>query len=173
MRRFFSKGVNTVLAECTNPAESRQRETKRYKEATGLILYEGGGLPLLLRTSAIPPYTIPPSAPHETSMPFTFLSFRRFPVQCAVTYDTGIQGQGTVRNLSCTGGQLSCNPPARLGEPVRIPNKQRIDIPETVVRWSRGRKFAIEDLAIKPHARARFQHDINRLIQEPAETVHE
>ena len=72
MRRFFSKGVNTVLAECTNPAESRQRETKRYKEATGLPLYEGGGLPLLLRTSAIPPYTIPPSAPttsYRTAIP--------------------------------------------------------------------------------------------------------
>ena len=78
---------------------------------------------------------IPPSAPHETSMPFTRLPFRRFPVQCTVTYGTGIQGHGTVRNLCCTGGRLSNDPPARLGEPIRLPNKQRIDIPKTVVLW--------------------------------------
>lgn len=120
---------------------------------------------------------IPPSAPHETSMPFTFLPFRRFPVQCAVTYDTGIQGQGTVRNLSYTGWRLSSEPPTRPGETFSLtdalPNEQCIEIPDAVVLWSRGQECAIEDLAIKPHTRARFQHDVNRLIQEPAETVHE
>jgi hypothetical protein len=87
-------------------------------------------------------------------MPFTFLPFHRFPVQCAVS-----------------------DLPTRLGETFSLtdalPNEQCIEIPDAVVLWSRGQEFAIKDLVIKPHTRARFQHDINRLIQEPAETVHE
>ena len=97
---------------------------------------------------------IPPSAPHETSMPFTFLPFRRFPVQCTFS-----------------------DRPTRPGETFSLtdalPNEQCIEIPDAVVLWSRGQEFAIEKLAIKPHTRARFQHDINRLIQKPAETLHE
>jgi len=35
-------------------------------------------------------------------MPFVIRPFRRFPVQCDVTYDAGpFQGQGTVWHLSC------------------------------------------------------------------------
>ena len=87
-------------------------------------------------------------------MPFTFLLFRRFPVQCAVS-----------------------DRPTRPGETFSLtdalPNEQCIEIPDAVVLWSRGQEFPIEDLAIKPHTRARFQHDINRLIQKPAETLHE
>lgn len=38
-------------------------------------------------------------------MPFSIRPYRRFPVQCFVTYNAGpFQGQGTVWNLSCTGG---------------------------------------------------------------------
>jgi hypothetical protein len=41
-------------------------------------------------------------------MPFSIRPYRRFPVQCAVTYDAGpFQVQGTIRNLSCTGWRLS------------------------------------------------------------------
>jgi hypothetical protein len=37
-------------------------------------------------------------------MPFTLRPFRRFPVQCTVTYIAGpFQGHGTVWNLSSTG----------------------------------------------------------------------
>ena len=97
---------------------------------------------------------IPPSAPHETSMPFTFLPFRRFSVQCAVS-------------------DLPTRPGETFSLTDALPNEQCIEIPDAVVLWSRGQEFAIEDLAIKPHTRARFQHDINRLIQEAAETVHE
>jgi hypothetical protein len=54
---------------------------------------------------------------------------------------------------------------------VTLPNEQRIEVPEAVVRWSRGQEFAVENLAIKPHTRARLQHYVNRLAQEPAEII--
>ena len=50
-----------------------------------------------------------------------------------------------------------------------LPNEQRIEVPESVVPWSQGQEGAREYLAIKPHARARFQRDDNRLMWEPAE----
>jgi hypothetical protein len=75
-------------------------------------------------------------------MPFTFLPFRRFPAECAVTYNAGV-----------------------------LPNEQCIEIPESLVRWFRGQEFSIETLAIKPHPRARLQDDVIRLMQESAEIV--
>ena len=52
-----------------------------------------------------------------------------------------------------------------------LPNEQRIQIPEAIVRWSRGHEFAIENLTINTHTRARLRHDVNRLMQEPTEIV--
>jgi hypothetical protein len=109
-------------------------------------------------------------------MPFTLRPFRRFPVCCPMNYHASLfEGHGTVWNLSCTGWRLSGDLPMRLGETlsltVTLPNEQHILIPEAVVRWSRGQEFAVENLAIKPHTRARLQHYVNRLVQEPAEIV--
>jgi hypothetical protein len=72
-------------------------------------------------------------------MPFSIRPYRRFPVQCAVTYNTGpFQGQGTMWNLSCTGwrlsGDLPLRPGATLSLTVTLPNEQHILIPEAVVR---------------------------------------
>ena len=50
---------------------------------------------------------------------------------------------------------------------VTLPNEQRIEVPEAVVRWSRGQEFAVENLVIKPHTRAQLQHYLKRLVQEP------
>jgi hypothetical protein len=53
-------------------------------------------------------------------MPFALGPFRRFPVQCAVTYNAGpFQGQGTVWNLSCTGGDSPVIYPCDQGKPSR------------------------------------------------------
>jgi hypothetical protein len=109
-------------------------------------------------------------------MPFTIRLFRRFPVQCSVTYIAGpFQGQGTVWNLSCTGWRLSGDLPIRPGETlsltVRLPNEQRIEIPEAVVRWSRGQEFAVENVMIELHTRARLQHYVKRLVQRPAKII--
>ena len=107
-------------------------------------------------------------------MPFTIRPCRRFPVQCAVTYDAGpFQGQGTIWNLSYTGWRLSGDLPMRPGETisltVTLPNEQRIKVPEAVVRWSRGQEFAVENLAIDSHTHARLQHYVRRLVQQAAE----
>lgn len=109
-------------------------------------------------------------------MPFSIRLSRRFTVQCSVTYNAGpFQGQGTVWNLSCTRWRLSGDLPMRPGETlsltVTLPNEQRIEVPEAVVRWSRGQEFAIENLAIEPHTHARLHHYVKRLVQEPTEIL--
>jgi len=73
-------------------------------------------------------------------MPFSIRPFRRFPLHCSVSYNAGpFQGQGTVWNLSCTGGPLSGDLPMRpektLSLTVTLPNAQRVDVPGAVVRW--------------------------------------
>ena len=109
-------------------------------------------------------------------MAFSIRPSRRSPVQCSVTYNAGpFQDQGTVWNLSCTGWRLSGDLPMRPGETlsltVTLPNEQCIEIPEAVVRWSRGQEFAVENLAIKPHTRTRLQHYVKRLAQESVESI--
>ena len=106
-------------------------------------------------------------------MPFSIRPHRRFPVHCAVTYNAGpLQGQGIVWNLSCTGWRLSGDLPMRPGEilslTVTLPNEQRIEIPETVVPWSRGQEFAVENLAMEINTHARLQHYVKRLVKEPS-----
>ncbi len=75
-------------------------------------------------------------------MPFSIRPYRRFPVQCSVTYNAGpFQGQGTVWNFSCAGWRLTGDLPMRPGETlsltVTLPNEQRI---VALKRWcgSRG-----------------------------------
>ena len=87
-----------------------------------------------LRFARLPSYS---RHPREGPMPFSIRRFRRFPVQCAVSYNAGpFQGQGTVRNLSFTGWRPSGDLPMRPGETlsltVTLPNEQYISIPEAV-----------------------------------------
>ena len=100
------------------------------------------------------------------------------PVQCSVTYNAGpFQGQGTIWNLSCTGWRLSGDLPMRPGETlsltVTLPNEQRIEIPEAVVRWSRGSEFAVETIKIDEHTVARLQHYVRCLVQYPVPILQE
>lgn len=110
-------------------------------------------------------------------MPFTLRPYRRFPVQCAVSYNAGpFQGHGTVWNLSVSGWRLTGNVPMRLGDTlsltVTLPNEQRIEVPETVVRWSRAQEFAGENVSIKSHTEARLQHFVKRVVREQNPVVH-
>ena len=109
-------------------------------------------------------------------MPFLIRPFRHFPMQCSVTYNAGpFQGQGTVWNLSCTGWRLSGDLPMRPGETlsltITLSNEQHIEIPEAVARWSRGQKFAVENISVELQTQVRLQHYMKRLVQEPAENV--
>jgi hypothetical protein len=104
-------------------------------------------------------------------MPFRIRPYRRSPVQCAATYNAGpFQGQGTVRNLSCTGwrlsGDLRMRPGGTLSLTVTLPNGQRTAVPEAVVRWSRGQEFAVEKVAIERHTHAQLQHYVKRLVKD-------
>jgi hypothetical protein len=110
-------------------------------------------------------------------MPFLLRPYRRFPVQCPVSYSSGpFHGVGTVWNFSLTGWRLSGNLPMREGETlslsVTLPNKQRITVSEATVRWSRGSEFAVESHEIEPHTLARLQHYVQRLVKDTA-TIHE
>jgi len=105
-------------------------------------------------------------------MPFSIRPYHRFPAHCFATYNTRpFQGQGTIWNLSCTGCRFSGDLPMRPGETlsltVTLPNEERIEIPEAVVRRSRGQEFAVENVMIEPHTHARIQHYVKRLVQEP------
>ena len=57
----------------------------------------------------------------------------------------------------------SVKPGETLPLTVTLPNEQRIEIPEAVVRWSRGQEFAVETVAIEAHTQARLQHYVKRL----------
>ncbi len=56
---------------------------------------------------------------------------------------------------------------------VTLPNEQRIEVPEAVVHWSRGQEFAVENVVIELHTRARLQHYVTRLVQHSRESISE
>lgn len=102
-------------------------------------------------------------------MPFSIRPYRRFPVQCPVTYNAGpFQGKGIVWNLSLNGLRLSGDLPMRPGETlsltVTLSNEQRIKVSEAVVRWSRDQEFAVETIKIDECTIARLQHYVRRLV---------
>lgn len=106
-------------------------------------------------------------------MPFSIRLFRRFPVQCVASYSSGpFRGNGTVWNLSPSGWRLSGDLPMRPGESlsltVALPNKQRIDVRDAVVRWSRGQEFGVETVEIPKHTSDRLIHYVRRLVQDSA-----
>ena len=56
-------------------------------------------------------------------------------------------------------------PEETLSLTVTLPNEQRIEIPESVVRWSRGQEFAVENVLIQLHNHVRLQHYVNHLFE--------
>ena len=65
----------------------------------------------------------------------------------------------------------SVKPGETLPLTVTLPNEQRIEIPEAVVRWSRGEEFAVENVVIERHTEARLRHIVKRLVQERTKVV--
>jgi hypothetical protein len=60
-----------------------------------------------------------------------------------------------------------------LSSTVTLSNAQHIVISAAVVRWSRGQRFAVENLVIHSQAHARLQHDVKRLAREPRRSSYE
>lgn len=54
---------------------------------------------------------------------------------------------------------------------VMLPNEQRIVVPEAVVRWSKGQEFAVENISVERHTKARLHHYLKRLVREPTVNV--
>jgi len=54
---------------------------------------------------------------------------------------------------------------------VTLPNEQRIEIPEAVVRSSSGQGFAVENVVVERSARARLEPYVKRLAQEPMVSI--
>jgi hypothetical protein len=103
-------------------------------------------------------------------MPFVLRPYRRFPVQCPVSYSSGpFHGTGTVWNFSLTGCRLSGDLPMRAGETlslcVTLPHKQKIE-GEATVRWSRGNEFAVETSRMNPRTTVRLRRHVKRLARE-------
>jgi len=109
-------------------------------------------------------------------MPNSIRPFQRFPVQCPVAYNAApFQGQGAVWNTSRTGWRLSGGLLMRPGETlsltVRLSNEERIEVPQAVVRWSRGQEFAVQNVMVARHTHARLQRYVKGLVQELTEVV--
>jgi hypothetical protein len=54
---------------------------------------------------------------------------------------------------------------------VTLPNEERIEVPQAVVRWSRVQEFAVENVMVEQHTHARLQRYVKGLVQELTEIV--
>src|SRR5215472_7141541 len=110
----------------------------------------------------------------EAPMPFTVRPYRRFPVHCPVTYQTGLfEGHGTVWNLSLTGWRFSGNLPLRVGEvcslTVNQPTHQRVYVAAGIVRWLRGEEYGVETLGIDYESREDVEEYLWQQLEESAD----
>ena len=109
-------------------------------------------------------------------MPFLIRPFRRFPICCSVTYNTGpFQGQGTVWNLSYSGWRFSGDLPLRPGEvcslSMSLPNQETIFADAAEVRWVRANGYGTEIRQLDKLSKSRLENYVKRLVNERAEAI--
>ena len=109
-------------------------------------------------------------------MPFIIRPFRRFPVQCPVSYHAGpAKGNGTLWNFSVNGWKLSGDLPLEVGQlcslTVTLPNEPSFVVSAAIVRWVRDKEYGLETLAIDKQVHSRLEQVIERLEQESGESV--
>src|SRR5262249_48234182 len=109
-------------------------------------------------------------------MPFKIRPYRRFPVQCSVTYKAGLYlGRGTVWNLSRYGRRLSRSLPLRLGQTcsltVSLPNHQSLFVASVIVRWVRGDEYGVETLVTDETDEDHIAHYIRERARESAQPI--
>ena len=109
-------------------------------------------------------------------MPFIIRPFRRFPVQCPVSYHAGpSRGRGTLWNFSVNGWKLSGDLPLHVGQlcslTVSLPNQPSFDVSTAIVRWAQNEEYGLETLAIDKLVHSRLEKVIEQLEQESGESV--
>ena len=109
-------------------------------------------------------------------MAFAIRPYRRFPVYCPVTYQTGLfEGHGTVWNLSLTGWWFSGNLPLRIGEvcslTVILSIDQPIYVAAGIVRWVRGEEYGIKTLVIDDESRDDMEEYLSQRLEESADNI--
>ena len=109
-------------------------------------------------------------------MPFTIRPYRRFPVHCPVSYNSGTsQGLGTVWNFSVNGWKLSGDVPLRVGQTcpltVTLPNQESLFVAAAIVRWVRGQEYGLETVAIDKEIHSRLKDVITHLEQDSLESI--
>jgi hypothetical protein len=109
-------------------------------------------------------------------MPFIIRPFRRFPVQCPVSYHVGpSKGNGTLWNFSVNGWKLSGDVPLQVGQlcslTVTLPNEPSFVVSAAIVRWVRDKEYGLETLAIDKQVYSRLEQVIEQLEQKSGESV--
>lgn len=109
-------------------------------------------------------------------MSFTIRPYRRFPVQCPVSYHAGSsKGQGTLWNFSVNGWKLSGDVPLQVGQmcslTVTLPDQPSFFVTAAIVRWARDQEYGLETLAIDKQVHSQLEHVITRLEQESGESL--
>ena len=109
-------------------------------------------------------------------MPFTIRPYRRFPVQCSVTYHASLfQGRGTVWNLSRYGWRVSGNLPLRVGQTcsltVSLPNHQSVFVASVIVRWVRDDEYGLETLITDETDEEHIAHYIRERARESVQPI--
>jgi len=104
-------------------------------------------------------------------MAFIIRPFRRFSVQCPVSYHAGVsRGQGTLWNFSVNGWKLSGDVPLHVGQmcslTVTLPNQPSFVVSAAIVRWARDKEYGLETLAIDKQVHSRLEQVIEQLEQE-------
>ena len=109
-------------------------------------------------------------------MPFIIRPFRRFPVQCPISYHAGpSRGLGILWNFSVNGWKLSGDVPLHVGQlcslTVSLPNLPNFVVSTAIVRWARNEEYGLETLAIDKQVHRQLEQVIEQLEQESGESV--
>ena len=109
-------------------------------------------------------------------MPFIIRPFRRFSVQCPISYHAGpFRGHGTLWNFSVNGWKLSGDVPLQVGQmcslTVTLPNHPSFVVSAAIVRWARDKEYGLETLAIDKQVHSRLEQVIEQLEQESGESA--
>ncbi len=85
----------------------------------------------------------------------------------------GIEGTGTVTNLTITGGEIESDLPALIGAHFRVHielsgARNPIDIAVATVRWQRDHRFGVEFVRFEGNAKAQLQQMLNQSDVTPS-----